>query len=268
VRDCSSLLIQLAKELNTPIVLVGHVTKDGNIAGPRVLEHLVDVVLYFEGDRHQLYRILRGAKNRFGSTNEIGLFEMTSTGLAEVSNAAGTFAGGSGPRASGSVVTCTLEGNRPLLIELQALVAPFHGYGFPRRTTTGIESNRLAMILAVLEKKLNIPLGARDVFVNVTGGITITEPAGDLAIATAILSSYFDIPIPPQYILYGEIGLSGEIRAVRGAEQRLRQSQQLGYIHCVIPDGNHKELLRLGIQLSGAHCMRSIQEVRTLFFES
>ncbi|MDX9754225.1 MAG: DNA repair protein RadA [bacterium] len=268
VRDCSSLLIQLAKETNTPIVLIGHVTKDGTIAGPRILEHLVDVVLYFEGDRHQLYRLLRGAKNRFGSTHEIGLFEMTSTGLVEVLNVAGTFAGGSGARPAGSVVTCTLEGNRPLLIEIQALVAPFHGYGFPRRTTTGIDGNRLAMILAVLEKKLNLPLGARDVFVNVTGGITIAEPAGDLGIATAILSSFFDNPLPQQYIFFGEAGLSGEIRPVRGAEQRIRQAQQLGYIHSVIPEGNHRELRRLGIPLNGIQQVRSIEEIRSAFFKS
>ena len=266
VRDCSSLLIQLAKETNTPVVLVGHVTKDGNIAGPRVLEHLVDVVLYFEGDRHQLYRILRGTKNRFGSTHEIGLFEMTSSGLVEVPNAAGTFAGSGGQRPPGSIITCTLEGNRPLLIEVQALVAPFHGYGFPRRTTTGIDGNRLAMILAVLEKKLYLPLGARDVFVNVTGGITISEPAGDLGIATAILSSYFDISIPQPYILYGEAGLSGEIRAIRGAEQRFRQAQQLGYAKNVIPEANHRELMRLGIPVEGIYPVRTIEEVRQTFF--
>lgn len=268
VRDCSSLLIQLAKETNTPIVLVGHVTKEGSIAGPRVLEHLVDVVLYFEGDRHQHYRILRGAKNRFGSTHEIGLFEMTSAGLVEVPNAAGAFVGHRGERPAGSVVTCALEGNRPLLIEVQALVAPFHGYGFPRRTTTGIDGNRLAMILAVLEKKLNLPLGARDVFVNVTGGITINEPAGDLGIATAILSSYFDISVPPPYILFGEVGLSGEIRPVRGSEQRIRQAQQLGYNHCMIPDGNHRELIRLSFPMEGIHQARQIQEIRSTLFES
>ncbi|RJP20963.1 MAG: DNA repair protein RadA [Candidatus Omnitrophota bacterium] len=267
VRDCAALLIRLAKETDTPIILVGHVTKEGNIAGPRILEHLVDVVLYFEGDRHQNYRLLRGAKNRFGSTYEIGIFEMTSAGLQEVPNPAGAFAGAGGRRPAGSVVTVTLEGNRPLLIEVQALVAPFHGYGFPRRTVTGVDGNRLAMILAVLEKRLHLPLGARDIFVNVTGGISIDEPAGDLGIATAILSSFFDIPLPPQYILFGEIGLSGEVRAVRGSEQRLAEARQLGYHHGVIPEGNARELIRQGIPVETIIQARSVEEVKTTLFE-
>ncbi len=268
VRDCTALLVRLAKETDTPIVLVGHVTKDGAIAGPRIMEHLVDVVLYFEGDPHRHYRILRGAKNRFGSTYEIGLFEMTGSGLQEVANPAAAFAGSGGQRPAGSVVTVTLEGARPMLIEVQALVAPFHGHGFPRRTVTGVDSNRLAMILAVLEKRLNLPLGSRDVFVNVTGGITISEPAGDLGIAAAILSSFFDIPLPPQYILYGEVGLSGEIRPVRGAEPRIREARQLGYHQGVIPEGNAKELTRQSVPLDGIQSTRTIEEMKAVFFKT
>ncbi|MBN2326771.1 MAG: DNA repair protein RadA, partial [Candidatus Omnitrophica bacterium] len=268
VRDCTALLVRLAKEAATPIVLVGHVTKDGNIAGPRLLEHLVDVVLYFEGDPHRHYRILRGAKNRFGSTYEIGIFEMSERGLREVSNPAAAFAGGGGRRPAGSVVTVALEGNRPMLIEVQALVAPFHGHGFPRRTSTGIDGNRLAMILAVLEKRLHIPLGSRDVFVNVTGGITINEPAGDLGVSAAILSSYFDIPLPPQYILFGEIGLSGEIRAVRGAEPRIREARQLGYSAGMIPEGNAREFQRQGDHWDGLTSAQSVDEMKTILFQS
>ncbi len=192
---------------------------------------------------------------------------MGSTGLQEVPNPASTFAGTGGERPSGSIVTVTLEGNRPLLIEVQALVAPFHGYGFPRRTSTGIDNNRLAMILAVLEKRLNLPLGARDIFVNVTGGISISEPSGDLGIATAILSSFFDVPIPPQYIVFGEIGLSGEVRAVRGTEQRLAEARQLGYHRGVIPQGNARELIRQGISLEGINQAHTVEEVKSTLFE-
>lgn len=268
VRDCTSLLVRLAKESDTPIILVGHVTKEGNIAGPRVMEHLVDVVLYFEGDQHQLYRILRGTKNRFGSTHEIGLFEMTSSGLHEVSNPAGVFAGSGGNRPPGSAVTVMLEGNRPMLIEVQALVAPFHGYGFPRRTVSGVDPNRLAMILAVLEKRLNLPLGQRDIFVNVTGGISLAEPAGDLGIALAILSSFYDNPIPPQYFVFGEIGLSGELRPVPGAEHRIRESRQLGYHNGLIPSENSKEMNRQAIFLDGVSSAKTVEEIRGRLFES
>lgn len=268
VRDCTALLVRLAKETGSSIVLVGHVTKEGTIAGPRMLEHLVDVVLYFEGDLHQNYRLLRGSKNRFGSTHEIGIFEMTATGLHEVPNPAGIFAGEGGERPPGSVVTVSLEGNRPLLIEVQALVAPFHGYGFPRRTVSGIDNNRLAMILAVLEKRLELPLGTRDVFVNVTGGITVDEPAGDLGIAAAILSSFFDISLPSYYSIFGEIGLSGEVRAVRGAEQRLMESSQLGYKHSLIPDGNAKELARRGMDVKTIHPVKTVEEMKRNFFPS
>jgi len=268
VRDCTALLVRLAKETNTPIFLVGHVTKEGQIAGPRMLEHLVDVVLYCEGDRHQLYRLLRGQKNRFGSTHEVGIFEMGQRGMLEVPNPAATFAGAGGKRPAGSIVTVTLEGNRPLLIEAQALVAPFHGHGFPRRTVSGIDSNRLAMILAVLEKRLQLPLGARDLFVNVTGGITIDEPAGDLGIALAILSSFYDTPLPPQYIMFGEIGLSGEVRPVAGAEQRIREAQQLGYNRGMIPNGNARDLNRQGFKLENFQDIESVDQAKSALFES
>lgn len=266
VRDCGSLLVRLAKETGIPVVIVGHVTKEGQIAGPRLLEHLVDVVLYFEGDRHQLYRILRGAKNRFGSTYEIGIFEMVEGGLKEVPNPAIAFLGSATSRPPGTVVTITMEGNRPLLIEMQALVAPFHGHGFPRRTVSGIEPNRLAMILAVLEKRLQIPLGNRDIFLNVTGGISVTEPAGDLAIATAILSSYLDTPIDSNTFVMGEVGLSGEIRPVRGAEQRIREAQQRGYSQGLIPDANARELQRSGVGIERIHQAKTITEVQAALF--
>ena len=268
VRDCTALLVRLAKETGSALVLVGHVTKEGLIAGPRMLEHLVDVVLYFEGDRHQNYRLLRGAKNRFGSTYEVGIFEMASAGLLEVPNPAALFAGEGGARPSGSAVTVSLEGNRPLLIEVQALAAPFHGYGFPRRAVSGVDPNRLAMILAVLEKRLQLPLGTRDIFVNVTGGITLGEPAADLGIAAAILSSFFDIPVPPYYSIIGEIGLSGEVRPVRGAEQRLAESRQLGYEHAVFPYGNTRELARRGIDLKRVAPVKSVEECERHFFKS
>ncbi|MEW6238036.1 MAG: DNA repair protein RadA [Candidatus Omnitrophota bacterium] len=268
VRDCTALLVQLAKETNTAIILVGHVTKEGNIAGPRMMEHLVDVVLYFEGDRHHHYRLLRGAKNRFGATHEIGVFEMTGSGLIEVVNPAGAFAGASGERPPGSAVTVAMEGARPLLIEVQALAAPYHGYGFPRRAVSGVDANRLAMILAVLEKRLQIPLGQRDIFVNVTGGITIDEPAGDLGIAIAILSSFFDISLPSQYILYGEIGLSGELRPVRGAWQRILEARQLGYNYGMIPEGNGRELTRQGIALEGIRQVKAVEQAKEAFFPS
>lgn len=266
VRDCGALLVRLAKETGTPIVIVGHVTKEGTIAGPRLLEHLVDVVLYFEGDRHQHYRVVRGVKNRFGSTYEIGLFEMTESGLREVANPAAAFAGASGTRPPGSAVTVTLEGARPLLIETQALVAPFHGHGFPRRTVSGVDPNRLAMILAVLEKRLHLPLGARDIFVNVTGGISLSEPAGDLGIAAAILSSFHDAALPSRAFVFGEIGLSGEVRAAPGAEQRIREARQLGYDAGVIPEGNARELRRSGFALEGLAQAKSVVETQTAFF--
>jgi len=268
VRDCTALLVQLAKETNTAIILVGHVTKEGNIAGPRMMEHLVDVVLYFEGDRHHHYRLLRGAKNRFGATHEIGVFEMTGSGLIEVANPASVFAGASGERPPGSAVTVAMEGARPLLIEVQALAAPYHGYGFPRRAVSGVDPNRLAMILAVLEKRLQIPLGQRDIFVNVAGGISIDEPAGDLGIAVAILSSFFDISLPLQYILYGEIGLSGEVRPVRGAWQRILEARQLGYNLGMIPEGNGRELTRQGIALEGIRQVRAVEQAKEVFFSS
>lgn len=267
VRDCTSLLVRLAKETGTPIVLVGHVTKEGQIAGPRILEHLVDVVLYFEGDSRQLYRLLRGVKNRYGSTHEIGVFEMTGAGLKEVSNPTAIFSGHGG-NAPGTAVTVVMEGARPLLIEVQALAAPFHGHGFPRRASSGVDTNRLAMILAVLEKRLAIPLGTRDIFVNVTGGVEIKEPAGDLGIAGAILSSFFESPTPGHSILFGEIGLTGEVRPAPGAEQRIQEARQLGYSEGAVPYMNIKDLNRLGASVEGFHPVKTVEEVKTAFFQS
>ncbi|MDP8245713.1 MAG: DNA repair protein RadA [Candidatus Hinthialibacter antarcticus] len=268
VRDCASLLIRLAKETDTPIILVGHVTKEGQIAGPRVLEHLVDVVLYFEGDVHQLYRLLRGVKNRFGAAHEVGVFEMAGTGLHQVANPASVFCGPAGERAAGTAVTAIMEGARPLLIEVQALAAPFHGHGFPRRASSGVDNNRLAMILAVLEKRLSIQLGNRDIFVNVTGGVDLKEPAGDLGIAAAILSSYFETPVPPHTIVFGEIGLTGEVRPAPGAEHRLREARQLGYTGGALPELNAKDMLRQGVSLDGCHRVKTVEEVKTIFFQS
>lgn len=252
VRDCSALLIRTAKETGIPIILVGQVTKDGSIAGPKVMEHLVDAVLYFEGDQHYTYRILRVTKNRFGSTHEIGVFEMTGRGLQEVSNASMAFLGEGVNKPPGSLVTVTLQGNRPLLIEVQALVTPFHGYGIPRRTCSGADPTRLAMILAVLEKRLGIPFGTKDVFMNVTGGIHLDEPSADLAVGMAIVSSDRDQVLPARTVVFGEMGLSGEIRGVKGAEQRVAEACQLGFIHQIVPSANLREIQLA--QIAQAQC--------------
>ncbi|MFH1744351.1 MAG: DNA repair protein RadA [bacterium] len=266
VRDCSALLIRLAKETGIPVVLVGQVTKEGSIAGPKVMEHLVDAVVYFEGDQHYTYRILRVTKNRFGSTHEIGVFEMTGKGLREVSNASVAFLGEGLARPPGSLVTVTLQGNRPLLLEVQALVTPFHGYGIPRRTCSGGDPTRLAMILAVLEKRLGIPFGTKDVFMNVTGGIRLDEPAADLAVAVAIVSSDRDQPLPPGTVVFGEMGLSGEIRGVKGADQRVAEACQLGFTRQILPAANMKEVRLAEILRSEPIGVESlIEAIETVF---
>ena len=242
VRECAAMLTRVAKENSTPVALIGQVTKDGAIAGPRVLEHMVDTVLSFEGDPHSTYRILRCLKNRFGPTHEIGLFDMGESGLREIQAASTLFLGGRSVRPPGSVVTVALEGRRPILVEVQALVAPFHGYGFPRRTSTGIDNGRLAMILAVLEKRLGMPTGTWDVFVNVTGGFTLSEPSADLAVATAIVSSFRETALPPRTVVMGEIGLSGEVRGIRGLEPRIHEAAQLGQASCCVPSTGVTEL--------------------------
>lgn len=234
VREATSVFLKLAKEQGISIFIVGHVTKEGTVAGPRVLEHMVDTVLYFEGDRHASYRILRGVKNRFGSTNEIGVFEMKNDGLKEVLNPSEFMLNGKPKGASGSIVSCAMEGTRPILLEIQALVAPTN-FGFPRRQTAGTDLNRLNLLMAVLEKRLGLSIGNCDAYVNITGGLKITEPAIDLAVVMAIVSSFRNKPVPDELIAFGEIGLSGEVRAVSMVENRVREAKKLGFQTCVIP---------------------------------
>lgn len=234
VREATGTLLQLAKGLNVSIFIVGHVTKEGTVAGPRVLEHMVDAVLYFEGDRHASYRILRGVKNRFGSTNEIGVFEMREEGLAEVQNPSEYMLEGRPQDASGSVVACSMEGTRPLLIEIQALVCR-SSFGIPRRQTTGTDFNRVNLLMAVLEKRSGIQLSGCDAYVNITGGMKILEPAIDLGIVLAILSSFRNVPVSPKLMAFGEVGLSGEVRSVSMAQRRVAEAGKLGFDTCLIP---------------------------------
>ncbi len=234
VRECAAALQRLAKSLIIPIFLVGHVTKSGVIAGPRVLEHIVDTVLYLEGDRFHAYRLLRAVKNRFGSTNEVGVFSMEEHGLAEVSNPSEAFLAERLPSASGSAIAVTMEGTRPILVEIQAL-ASTTSFGLPRRTANGVDINRLLLLVAVLSKRVGIRLGDQDVFVNVVGGLRITEPAADLAIALAIASSVRDAPVAADMAIIGEVGLSGELRSVSQTERRLIEAARLGFRRCLIP---------------------------------
>lgn len=234
VREATSAFLQLAKGLGITIFIVGHVTKEGVVAGPRVLEHMVDTVLYFEGDRHAVYRILRGVKNRFGSTNEIGVFEMREQGLAEVENPSAYMLSGKPKDASGSVVACSIEGTRPILLEVQALVCRSN-FGIPRRTAAGTDTNRVNLLMAVLEKRLNLRLSECDAYVNIAGGIKMNEPALDLGIVLAILSSYKERCIDEKTICFGEVGLSGEVRAVNMAKQRILEARKLGFTTCILP---------------------------------
>ncbi|MGY4539811.1 DNA repair protein RadA/Sms [Mucilaginibacter sp. UYNi724] len=228
VRECTAELLRFAKETSTPVFLIGHITKDGMIAGPKILEHMVDTVLQFEGDRHHVYRILRTIKNRFGSSSEIGIYEMLGEGLREVSNPSEILLSQRDEPLSGITISATLEGMRPMLIETQALVST-SAYGTPQRTATGFDTKRMSMLLAVLEKRCGFRLGAKDVFLNITGGIRVEDPAIDLGLAAAIISSHEDIPIPAKTCFAGEIGLSGEIRAVNRVEQRIAEAQKLGF---------------------------------------
>lgn len=243
IKECTSEFIKFAKETATPVLLIGHITKDGNIAGPKILEHMVDCVLQFEGDRNHVYRILRAHKNRFGSTNEIGIYEMQSFGLEEVSNPSEILISKNEESLSGNAIAATLEGIRPLLIEVQALVSSAV-YGTPQRTTTGYNAKRLNMILAVLEKRAGFRLAAKDVFLNITGGITVDDPAIDLAVVAAILSSNEDIALPKDICFAAEVGLAGEIRPVARVEQRILEAEKLGFTtivvskYCKIPEGN------------------------------
>ena len=235
VRESTNILMQIAKGMGVSIFIVGHVTKEGNVAGPRVLEHMVDTVLYFEGDRHASYRILRAVKNRFGSTNEIGVFEMCNTGLEEVKNPSEYMLNGRPEDASGSVVACSMEGTRPILVEIQALVCQSN-FGIPRRTAVGTDFNRVNLLMAVLEKKVGLRLATSDAYVNIAGGMKMTEPAIDLGICLAIVSSAKDIVIPDNVMVFGEVGLSGEIRAVNMAGQRVQEAKKLGFGTVVLPE--------------------------------
>ncbi|MFP3154035.1 DNA repair protein RadA [Lachnospiraceae bacterium ZAX-1] len=235
VRESTATLMQLAKGIGIAIFIVGHVTKEGIVAGPRVLEHMVDTVLYFEGDNHASYRILRGVKNRFGSTNEIGVFKMCHEGLKEVQNPSEFMLSGKPKGASGSVVACSMEGTRPILLEVQALVCHTN-FGIPRRTAAGTDYNRVNLLIAVLEKRLGLSLSSCDAYINIAGGIKMNEPAIDLGIVIALISSFKDRPIDEKTICFGEVGLSGEVRAVNMAQQRVSEARKLGFFTCIIPE--------------------------------
>lgn len=256
VRESTSVLLQLAKGLGISIFIVGHVTKEGTVAGPRVLEHMVDTVLYFEGDRHASYRILRGVKNRFGSTNEIGVFEMREEGLAEVKNASEFMLSGKPEGASGSVVSCSMEGTRPILLEIQALVCRSN-FGIPRRQATGMDLNRLNLLMAVLEKRLNLQMADCDAYVNLAGGMRIAEPAIDLGVAMAVASSFKNRTIDDKTMVFGEIGLSGEVRGVSQADKRVAEAAKLGFTTCIMPQVNVGQIkAQAGIRLLGVKTLR------------
>ncbi|MDZ7262095.1 MAG: DNA repair protein RadA [candidate division KSB1 bacterium] len=241
VRECALQFLNLAKTKNIPVFLIGHVTKEGYIAGPKVLEHMVDTLLYFEGDKDHFYRILRAVKNRFGSTNEIGVFEMTERGLQEVRNPSEIFLSQRKEDIPGSTVICTMEGTRPILVEIQALVSPSN-FGLPQRTTTGVDAKRLALLLAVLEKRVGLRIGTFDVFVNAVGGVKIDETSADLGILVAIASSLKNQLVDPKAIVVGEVGLGGEIRAVSQIERRIGEAEKLGFSRCILPQVNVKAL--------------------------
>ena len=254
--------MRLAKDLAISVFVVGHVTKEGVVAGPRVLEHMVDTVLYFEGDGSASYRFLRGVKNRFGSTNEIGVFEMRGSGLAEVANPSEYMLQGKPENEPGSVVACSMEGTRPILIEVQALVCQTN-FNMPRRTAAGTDYNRVNLLMAVIEKRLGIRLGDCDAYINVAGGMRINEPALDLGIIAAILSSYRNLALDSRTICFGEVGLVGEVRAVNMAEQRVLEAAKLGFRRCILPEVNKKQLeisqeMLNGMQLIGIHTIHEL----------
>jgi DNA repair protein RadA/Sms len=262
IKECTSELIQFAKQTHTPVILVGHITKDGTIAGPKVLEHMVDTVLHFEGDRNHLYRIMRAQKNRFGSTYEIGIYEMLSNGLRIVTNPSELLISQTNREMSGHAIAATIEGVRPLMIEVQALVSSAV-YGTPQRSTTGFNAKRLNMLLAVLEKRAGFQLGTKDVFLNITGGISSEDPAIDLAVVAAVLSSYHDIALPKEICFSAEIGLSGELRPVSKLDQRISESKKLGFETIVTSKGTKNKSNGTGINLLS---LTKIEEVVALLF--
>ena len=256
VREVTAQMMRIAKEENIAVFIVGHVTKEGVVAGPRTLEHMVDTVLYFEGEREAAYRILRGVKNRFGSTNEIGVFEMCADGLTEVENPSKMMLNGRPVDASGSVVVCSLEGTRPILIEIQALISPT-SFQMPRRTAVGIDYNRVNLLMAVLEKRVGLQLGGCDAYVNLAGGMRLVEPAIDLGIILAIASSYKNIPLPEDTIIFGEVGLVGEVRRVSQGDQRIKEAEKLGFKTCILPKANVDSLkIRTNMRLLGVANVR------------
>jgi DNA repair protein RadA/Sms len=260
VRESTVRLMLTAKKTGIPIFLVGHVTKDGSIAGPKLLEHMVDTVLYFEGDRNHIFRILRAVKNRFGSTNEIGVFEMKDKGLDEVSNPSAVFLSERPAGAAGSVVTASMEGTRPILVELQALASATN-FGTPRRTILGLDPNRVALLAAVMEKMLGMHLMSYDIFMNVAGGVRVTEPAVDMAIVAAVASSFLDKSISEGTVLLGEIGLTGEVRAIGQADTRIAESRKMGFRRCLLPKSNLKRLPDIdGIEIQGVKTVSEVVE--------
>jgi len=263
VRESTVRLMMMAKKTGIPIFLVGHVTKEGAIAGPKLLEHMVDTVLYFEGDRNHIFRILRAVKNRFGSTNEIGVFEMKDQGLDEVANPSAVFLSERPASAPGSAVTASMEGTRPILVELQAL-ASSTSFGTPRRTILGLDSNRVALLAAVMEKQLGMHLMGYDIFMNVAGGVKVIEPAVDLAIVSAIASSFLDKPIADGTIVLGEVGLTGEVRAIGQVDSRVAEAGKMGFNRCVVPEGNFKRLRGIdGVKVAG---IKSVAEAVDMIF--
>lgn len=261
VREATSVLMRLAKEQGIAIFVVGHVTKEGTVAGPRVLEHMVDTVLYFEGDRYASYRILRAVKNRFGSTNEIGVFEMCQSGLREVPNPSEYMLDGKPKNASGSIVVCTMEGTRPLLVEIQALVC-HSAFGMPRRTAAGVDYNRVNLLMAVLEKNVGVRLADQDAYINIAGGMKVSEPATDLGLVLAIISSFRNRSIAEDMICFGEVGLSGEVRSVNMVEQRIAEAHKLGFKQCILPKVCMKNIQKPdGMLLKGVENVREALEI-------
>ena len=261
VREVASRLQRWAKETNTPTFLIGHVTKDGALAGPKVLEHLVDTVLYFEGDRGHMFRIVRAVKNRYGSTNEIGVFEMKESGLEEVRNPSRIFLEERPDNAAGSVVLPCLEGTRPVLVEIQALVGP-SPLGIPRRTAIGVDHNRISLLVAVLGKRMGLEMGDQDIFVNVAGGLKVDEPAADLAIVSSMISSFLDKPITANMAIFGEIGLAGEIRGVNQPEMRIKEAKKLGFSKCLLAKSNRDNCKsEPHIELVGIDSVKGLMEI-------
>jgi DNA repair protein RadA/Sms len=260
VREASSRLLYLAKHLSIPIFLIGHVTKEGFIAGPKVLEHMVDTVLYIEGETNHSFRILRAVKNRFGSTNEIGVFEMKDSGLVEVLNPSEFFLSERAQPTPGSVVMPSMEGSRPILVELQALVVPTH-FGIPRRTAQGVDANRVSLLVAVMEKRLGIHLLNQDVFLNIAGGMKVEEPGADLGIIASIASSFKDRLIRPEMVVFGEVGLGGEVRGISQSEKRVKEAARLGFKWCLLPKQNQEKVKgEKGIELVGVKTVREAME--------